>query len=185
MQLASAAADDGVLLWNTRTGESEALVPLAPQMLTALAYSANGQQLITGSEEGLVVIWDLRTRKELRTHRASDAPVRTVSFLGDRAVAAGDDGIIRVWKGEQLEHEWLGVQEPVLALAASPDGKQVLSGDAEGTIRVWSVATGRTIHVLRGHKATVQSIALTSNGRQAVSGGADGVVRLWQLPFSD
>ena len=183
-QLASAATD-GIFLWNMTTGVAEGMTPAEPQMLCALAYSANGQQLVTGCEEGQVVVWDVRTRAPLITHNASATAVRAVAFLKERVVAAGDDGVIRVWKAGALEHEWKGHSQAVLALAVSPDGRLLLSGDAEGNIRVWSVATGQTIHVLSGHQQAVQAVAFTGNGRQAVSGGADGVVRLWQLPFSD
>ncbi|QDU28368.1 Serine/threonine-protein kinase PknB [Anatilimnocola aggregata] len=183
-RIASAGAD-GVLLWNLNTGESQALVQESPQVMFALAYSADGNQLLTGSDEGQVVVWDNRTRKREREYSAGSAAVRAVAFLSERLVAAGDDGVIRIWNAGALQHEWLGHTEPVLALAVSSDGRQILSGDAAGTIRVWSVPSGQTTHVLTGHDRAVQAVAFVGNGRQAVSGGADGVVRLWQLPFRD
>jgi WD40 repeat protein len=108
-----------------------------------------------------------------------------VAFISDRIVAAGDAGVVRIWNDGTLQHEYLNGSKPVLALAVSPDRKQILSGDSDGEIGVWSVATGRTLHVLQGHAGGVNTLAFTQHGRQAVSGGADGVVRLWQLPFSD
>ena len=183
-QLASAGADD-VLLWNLSTGEPQALAQTEPEAIFALAFSADGQQLLTGSDEGQVVLWDTGSRAPLKSYNAGPSAVRAVAFLSERLVAAGDDGVIRVWKDAALEHEWLGHGKAVLALAVSPDARQLLTGDAEGTIRVWSVSSGQTTHILRGHTRAVNSVAFTSNGRQAVSGGADGVVRLWQLPFGD
>ena len=100
-------------------------------------------------------------------------------------VSAGDDGTLRIWNAGALHHEWVGHTAAVQALAVSPDGRQVLSGDGEGNLRLWSVATGKTVQNWTGHKEAVNAIAFLSNGRQAVSGGADGAVSLWQLPFSD
>jgi serine/threonine protein kinase len=183
-QLASAGAD-GVFLWNTSTGDSQLLGADNPEFIYALAYSANGQHLVTGNDEGLVVVWDIRKRVRLKTYNTGPSPVRAVAFLSERVVSAGDDGTLRIWNAGALQHEWLGHTAAVQALAVSPNSRQVLSGDAEGNLRLWSVATGKTVQNWTGHKETVNAIAFLSNGRQAVSGGADGAVSLWQLPFSD
>lgn len=183
-QLASAGAD-GVLLWNTSTGDASALVEEDPPFIEALAYSANGQQLVTGSDEGQIVVWDVRKRVRLKTCSAGPGPVRAVAFLDERIISGGDDGTVRIWQAGALQHEWLGHTSAVLALAVSPNGRQVLTGDAEGNLRVWSVATGKAVQNLTRHKQAVQAVAFMGSGRQAVSGGADGAVILWQLPFSD
>lgn len=183
-QLASAGAD-GVMLWNTSTGDSQLLGADNPEFIYSLAYSTNGQQLVTGNDEGLVVVWDLRKRVRLKTYNTGPAPVRAVAFLSERVISAGDDGTLRLWNAGALQHEWLGHSAVVQALAASPDGRQVLSGDAEGHLRLWSVATGKTVQSWTGHKQAVNAVAFLGNGRQAVSGGTDGAVCLWQLPFSD
>lgn len=182
-QLASADAE-GVLLWNLATGESTQLLA-EPQFVYALAYSANGQELLTGNDEGQVDRWDVGKRVRPKTHNTGASPVRAVAFLSQRVVTAGDDGIIRIWNAGSLQHEWLGSSEAVLALAVSPDGKQILSGDAAGELRCWSVATGKTIWLKQAHTQAVQAVAFLANGRQAVSGGSDGAVSLWQLPFAD
>lgn len=183
-QLASSGAD-GVHLWNLANGESEVLALDEPETVLALAYSADGKRLVTGSDEGHAVLWGLHLRAPSKEFKTGPSAVRAVAFLSERSITAGDDGVLRIWKDGALEHEWLGHEKPVLAIAVSPDGRQVLSGDADGAIRVWSVSSGRTTQVLLGHKRAVNSVAFTGNGRQAISGGADGVVRLWQLPFSD
>jgi WD40 repeat protein len=186
--LASASAD-GVFLWDLSTGSSQNLFSDVPQFIYAVAFSADGRQLVTGSDEGQVVVWDVASRTSIHTFEAGPSAVRAVGFLGERTVAAGDDGAIRIWIADwnagSLEQEWLGHETAVLAIAIAPDGRQVVSGAADGDLRVWSVATGQTVQVFHGHRSPVQAVAYVGKGRQAVTGGADGTVCLWQLPFSE
>lgn len=183
-RLASAGAD-GVFLWDVATGASHVLPGTERQSVYALAFSGTDERLVTGSTDGQVVLWDLRSQTPLQTHDAGPATVRAVGFLSDRIVSAGDDGVIRIWNEGALQHEYLNRGKPVLALAVSSDHQLLLTGDNDGEIRVWSVTAGRPLHVLSGHTGAVNSVSFTQQDRQAVSGGADGVVKLWQLPFSD
>jgi len=68
-----------------------------------------------------------------------------------------------------------------LCAACSADGRQVLSGATDGTIRLWDLATNESLCVLEGHKGFVWTVALSRDGRRALSGGADRTVRFWDL----
>jgi len=64
-------------------------------------------------------------------------------------------------------------------VAFSPDGKQVVSGSGDKTVRLWNTATGALLQTLEGHSASVYSIAFSPDGKQVVSGSRDNTVRLW------
>jgi len=68
---------------------------------------------------------------------------------------------------------------PVMSVAFSPDGTQVVSGSYDQTVRLWDAATGALQQTLEGHSGPVMSVAFSPDGTQVVSGSDDQTARLW------
>jgi WD40 repeat protein len=69
----------------------------------------------------------------------------------------------------------------ISSLAFSPDGKQVITGDGVGTVRLWDVASGKEIRQFKGHTGSVLSIAFSPDGKEVLTGGSDTTARLWDV----
>jgi len=69
----------------------------------------------------------------------------------------------------------------VNSVAISPDGRFVLSGSWDETLRLWDLATGQCLRTLKGHTERVNSVAISPDGRFALSGSHDNTLRLWDL----
>ena len=68
----------------------------------------------------------------------------------------------------------------MLALAWSPDGKQVASCGADGTVQVWNPIKGYPFATTySGYAAEVNAVAWSPDGKQIASGGSDGDVQIW------
>jgi WD40 repeat protein len=61
----------------------------------------------------------------------------------------------------------------------SADGRTLVSGSIDHTLRIWDVATGKCLRILEGHTDWVYSIALSADGQWLASAGSDCIVRLW------
>jgi WD40 repeat protein len=83
--------------------------------------------------------------------------------------------------GGPLLRTLAGHAEIVLAAAITPDGRRVVSGSADHTLIVWSLATGVAELRLEGHTGSVTRVVVTPDGRFAVSGANDATVRVWDL----
>jgi WD40 repeat protein len=64
-------------------------------------------------------------------------------------------------------------------VAYYPNGKYVISGGNDQTLRMWEVSTGEEVNILKGHDDPVNSVSVSLNGKYLVSASWDGTLRLW------
>jgi WD40 repeat protein len=82
-----------------------------------------------------------------------------VLLVGESDSAQDKPGEIRRFEG----HE-----NVVRCLALSPDGKRLLTGSEDRTLRLWEVDTGKGIGIYDGHSAGVRGVAFASDGKRGV-----------------
>src|SRR5262249_24816453 len=63
----------------------------------------------------------------------------------------------------------------VTCIAYAPDGKSLVSGSIDRTVRLWETATGEHRRVLAVHKGAVTAIAISPDGRLVASSSQAGV----------
>src|SRR6516164_1368944 len=72
-----------------------------------------------------------------------------------------------------------GHTEWVRSVAFSPDGKHVVSGSLDKTIRIWDVETRQMVSgPFEGHTESVHSVAFSPDGKHVVSGSCE-TIRIW------
>ncbi|MEO5822788.1 MAG: hypothetical protein ABIT71_19965 [Vicinamibacteraceae bacterium] len=69
----------------------------------------------------------------------------------------------------------------VNALALSQDGRFLVSGSDDVTLKIWDTATGNVLRTLSGHDQAVLAVAISPDGKWIASGGADASVRVWNV----
>jgi WD40 repeat protein len=100
----------------------------------------------------------------------------------DIALVGDSGGGLRVWSLESGDLLRLldGHEDSVWLIRLTPDGRHVLSGGWDRTLRLWEIETGRCIHVMP-HADAVWSAAVTPDGTHAVVGDRGGTLRVWNL----
>ncbi|MEA2028726.1 MAG: AAA family ATPase, partial [Campylobacterota bacterium] len=68
-----------------------------------------------------------------------------------------------------------------MSVAFSPDGKFIVSGSADKSIKLWSIKEKKLIHSFEGHSGSVLSVAFSPDGKFIVSGSWDQSVKLWSI----
>ncbi|MCS7161473.1 MAG: WD40 repeat domain-containing protein, partial [Gemmatales bacterium] len=69
----------------------------------------------------------------------------------------------------------------VYSVAVTPDGKYVVSGSRDNTVRLWDLASGKEVRRFTGHTNWVLSVAVSHDGKYVVSGSEDKTVRVWYI----
>jgi WD40 repeat protein/transcriptional regulator with XRE-family HTH domain len=153
----AAAGEGGVLLiWDADAYSLRATLDGHHGMVTAVAWSADGKRLASGSwghGSDHLLIWDTQSRKRIA---ALDDPSNLVFGVawcvdGERLVSAGSDGTLRWWNPHNGECTLSrqGHEGPVQSLRTSPDGRLLASCGDDGAIRIWEMGTGEHVAMLR------------------------------------
>ncbi|MBI4752508.1 MAG: hypothetical protein HY774_28790, partial [Acidobacteria bacterium] len=74
-----------------------------------------------------------------------------------------------------------GHQYSVTAVAIFPDGKRIVSGSANGILKIWDLETRAELATFRGHTGEVTAVAVLPDGRRLVSASRDETLKVWEV----
>ena len=165
----------------------------------SVSYSPDGRTLAAGSSDRTVGLWNAVTgeRKSTLTGFTHDVSAVAYSPDGRTLATSGNWGEIRLWDAVTGLHketlEGITAQRPqtasghtsgVSAIAYSPDGSTIATGDLIGEIRLWDAETGQHNATITGHPgANVISLAFSPDSHMLASSGSypDGTLRWWDV----
>jgi WD40 repeat protein len=172
-------------LWNISTEEQIRDFAGFKDFVYAVAFAPDGKHVACGSSDKSIRVFDQSTGKAERVLEQGDA-VTALAFSPDsRYLFSCGDLLAHKWdltSGKAIR-QFEGHKGRVLALALSLDGRRLVTGGDDQTVRFWDVASGKQVHIFEGHTGAVNSVAISADGHRALSGSTDRTVRLWGLPF--
>lgn len=184
----SGAIDGTLRFWDLATGKclmtlTDHEFPGRPVSAVCLSPSDRFAVSASGDE---VVFWDIRWDKNkarvLRRFNWGYCNSLCTTPDGRCVVAGGgSNGIVSIAEfatGRRLL-ELEGHRSDVRSVSTSADGRRLLSGSWDHTLKLWEISTGRCIKTFEGHTDSVLSAWLSPNGRWALSGSSDKTARLW------
>jgi WD40 repeat protein len=150
----------------------------------ALAWSPDGTQIASSSDDSIVQVWQVATGQTLSTYGKHFAAVYAVAWLPDKTsvVSGSADKTVQVWQAAtgQLLSIYEGHSSGVLAVAVSPDEVHVASSSADSTVQIWEATTGQLVFTYRGHSNAVNTVAWSADGTFIASGSDDDTVQVWE-----
>ncbi|MDZ4762920.1 MAG: TIR domain-containing protein [Chloroflexota bacterium] len=115
---------------------------------------------------------------------AGDIAAHIVDTRVNEVYTGHYDGSIRQWTANATTPSFTfrGAQNAsVTALALSHDGRMLLSGAADGSVRLWDTQSGLLIRAFSGHSLAVTALAFAPDRIMFASGSFDMTVRVWEI----
>ena len=152
-------------MWDISAGDAIHTISEHEDDVWAVAFSPDGTKLASGGGD-TVSLWDVATAELLQTFRR---PIEIEIPLDAPEELTGDVPT--------------DLPANATSIVFSPDGKVLVSGSYDRTIRLWDIATGEQLRTLEGHTYSITSVAVSPNGTTIASGSFDGTVILWAFPL--
>jgi len=172
-------------IWDVNTVREIMTITTAHANILALAYSADGTLLASADNEGMVCIWDLRTQKKVYQWQVpTKYEANSIHFHPTQSLIAigSADKNVYVWhyneknKVNVLRGSILGIS----SVSFSQDGKRLLAGSADKTLRIWDAEHDfEEIRTLwRSHNSDITCAAYSPDSKYILSAGKDKTIRL-------
>ncbi len=152
--------------------------------VSSCVFLKNGKQIVSGSLDDKLKVWDAQTGLEISTLKGHSSAVFgcAVSPDGQQLVSASWDKTLKVWDTQSWKElkTLKGHSNAVSGCAFSPNGAWLASVSWDRTVKIWDTGKWEAVATLEGHSNSVYACAFSPDSTRIVSGSADSTVRVWE-----
>ncbi|XP_045396739.1 periodic tryptophan protein 2 homolog isoform X1 [Lemur catta] len=155
--------------------------------MVSLAYSPDGQYIVTGGDDGKVKVWNTLSGFCFVTFTEHSSGVTGVTFTatGYVIVTSSMDGTVRAFDLHRYRNfrTFTSPRPTQFSCVAVDSSGEIVSAGAQDSfeIFVWSMQTGRLLDVLSGHEGPVSGLCFNPMKSILASASWDKTVRLWDM----
>ena len=170
--------------WRVAGGTRLADGETPPTVSRHLPFATDNLHLAIATANNQVEIWEMVTGELKKTITNHDNALTYLGFsAGGELLLIGDtSGIVHVWDMTANSKTLLiGPQQPVIALAISPDGNQIAAGFANGQVKFWSHVDGTSLQTLPSREAELLDMHFSNDGDNLRRLLKDGTLERWPI----
>lgn len=159
-----------------------AILPAQAGAVWSLMPDKTGKSLATGYESGRMQIWDVDNQRVISSFDAHKGPVWATAYSpdGKTLITASDDNVVTIRDLTTGSKQNLDHPNAVRAAAMNWAGNRAVTGDRNGSIRIWDLEGQNPTATLK-HGSAINAIALSPDRLGMVSSGSDGRIVLWDI----
>ena len=154
------------------------------------AWAPTGQRFATIANDKKLRLWRIEastddSKKSTTLERQLDLGGHAAEQIawnpihGQVIATSNYHGTIDVWSGNERLWQLTGHRGRIHSIAWSQDGNYLASAGQDATVRVWDLATGQQVSLLKGHHNAVRSVRWRLGDSRLATGGADGTIKIW------
>ncbi len=176
---ATAAKDNAVRIWNAADGQQTREFSGHSGVINSLEFSPDSTKLASASADKSIRVWDVAAGSVFSQVETPNEIAAVAWILGGKQLASGGgDNLIHLWElPAQADvalipgKEIAGHAKPVTMLkAASADGKSLLSGSTDCSLRQWNVESQKELRKM-DHGAPVEAGAVAPDFKKFAAAG--------------
>jgi len=186
----------GFHLSEVATGDTLEPSGSEPYLPGPVAFSPDGEKLVSQCEDGNFCLWEAATGKKVKDLKRPNDYLSSLFFSPDGKSLIAIGRAVHSWDlatGTMLGRLDPGPQNIThgSAFALSPDGLTLAVGEKDGSkkgpstecnIQLWDLETGRQVRCYeKGHRGSVVALAFSPDGKTLASSGQDTQIRIWDL----
>jgi WD40 repeat protein len=184
--VATAGGDLPLTVWDTTTGRKHFQAPLTSDEY-CLAFSASGALLATGSQGGVIRLWDTASGKEIHPRLEPEGFIHALAFTpdGTHLFTGGGDRFLTCWRLDtgRAVARLVGHRNPVQFLGVSPDGKTLYSAggwkESPTRFRMWDARSHEEIGQVTSQGNDVTFAAGQSGDGKILAAAVYSKLLLW------
>jgi len=151
-----------------------------------VAFLPDNNSLISSGVDKKLLLWNVTTENS-QVIPNQQAIVQDIAVKPDGLMiaAATKEGKLLVWNQRSgvfndPDMFYEEARNPISAVCFSKDGSVLVSGDQQGSVKIWDINTKNLIQTLRGHVALIEDVQYNPDDSQLASVGRDGTIQIWE-----
>ena len=186
----SGSKDCTLRLWDLSSGECLKIFDDHSDDVNAVVVTPDGKSVVSGSSDCSLRLWDLHTGKCMRTY--DEHPACNQMHYLNRLIRSSNyefayhDYLVNLAHDVTYDSEncrFFGHADSVRSVTVTPNGKYIISGSNDNTLRLWNLRTGKCLWLFGGRRGgigtSVRAVLVSPDGSYAISGSSK--IQYWKI----
>ncbi len=157
-----------LILWDLVTGKEARRWNAHSSWITAVAFSADGQQIVSGAQDGSLIVWDKNGNQvgPLLGHSGSINDLVAVPNSSN-LLAGSEDGYLILWdlNTRYVVQRFEATDSPISAISVAGEVPMAVSAHESGKIILWDLNSREAVQTFFNQGRGIKSIVLSPDGR--------------------